>query len=60
MIPQKSPSHMSFTRCLWCGLFFINDADDEFGSGFVGAVTGTGGLRVTHMLYADDLTLADS
>ena len=51
---------MSFTRCLWCGLFFINDADDEFGSGFVGAVTGTGGLRVTHMLYADDLTLADS
>ena len=39
---------------------FINDMDDEFGSGFVGAVTGTGGLRVTHMLYADDLTLADS
>jgi len=36
---------------------FINDVDDEFGSGFVGAVTGTEGLRVTHMLYADDLTL---
>ena len=36
---------------------FTNDVDDEFGSGFVGAVTGTEGLRVTHMLYADDLTL---
>ena len=24
---------------------------------FMGAVTGTEGLRVTHMLYADDLTL---
>jgi len=34
---------------------FINDVDDEFGSGFVGAVTGTEGLRVTHMLYADYL-----
>ena len=32
--------------------------DDEFGTGFMGAVTGTEGLRVTHMLYADDLTLA--
>jgi hypothetical protein len=31
--------------------------DDEFGSGFVGAVTGTEGLRVPHMLYADDLTV---
>ena len=32
--------------------------DDEFGSGFVGAATGTEGLlRVTHMLYAGDLTL---
>jgi hypothetical protein len=31
--------------------------DDEFGTGFMGAVTGTEGLRVTHMLYADDLTL---
>ena len=29
--------------------------DDEFVSGFVGAVTGTEGLRVTHMLYADYL-----
>jgi hypothetical protein len=36
---------------------YINDVDDEFGSGFVGAVMGTEGLRVTHMLYADDLTL---
>jgi len=36
---------------------FINDVDDEFGTGFMGAVTGTEGLRVTHMLYADDLTL---
>jgi len=35
----------------------INDVDDEFGTGFVGAATGTEGLRVTHMLYADDLTL---
>ena len=33
---------------------FINDVDDEFGTGFRGAVTGTEGLRVTHMLYADD------
>jgi len=39
-------------------LLFINDVDDEFGTGFMGAVTGTEGLRVTHMLYADDLTLA--
>ena len=32
--------------------------DDEFETGFMGAVTaGTEGLRVTHMLYADDLTL---
>jgi hypothetical protein len=32
--------------------------DDEFGTGCMGAVTGTEGLRVTpHMLYADDLTL---
>ena len=36
---------------------FINDVDDEFGTGFMGAVTGTEGLRVSHMLYADDLTL---
>ena len=36
---------------------FINDVDDEFGTGFMGAVTGTEGLRVTHLLYADDLTL---
>jgi len=36
---------------------FINDVDDEFGTGFMSAVTGTEGLRVTHMLYADDLTL---
>ena len=31
--------------------------DNAFGSGFMGAVTGTEGLRVTHMLYVDDLTL---
>jgi hypothetical protein len=31
--------------------------DVEFGTGFMGAVTGTEGLRITHMLYADDLTL---
>jgi hypothetical protein len=31
--------------------------DDEFGTGFMGAVTGTEGLRVTYMIYADDLTL---
>ena len=36
---------------------FINYVDDEFGTGFMGADTGTEGLRVTHMLYADDLTL---
>jgi hypothetical protein len=36
---------------------FIKDVDNEFGSAFVGAVTGTEGLRVTRMLYADDLTL---
>ena len=36
---------------------FINDVDDKFGTGFMGAVTGTEGLRVTHMLYADDLIL---
>ena len=35
----------------------INDVDDDFGTGFMGAVTGTEELRVTHMLYADDLTL---
>jgi len=32
---------------------FINDVDDEFGTGFMGAVTGTEGLRITNMLYAD-------
>ena len=36
---------------------FTNDVDDEFGTGFMCAVTGTEGLRVIHMLYADDLTL---
>ena len=36
---------------------FISDVNDEFKSGCVGAATGTEGLRVTHMLYADDLTL---
>ena len=46
--------------CLLSPLLFsllINDVDNGFGSGFVGAVTGTEELRVTHMLYADDLTL---
>ena len=33
---------------------FINDVDDEFRTDFTGAVTGTEGLRVTHMLYADE------
>ena len=36
---------------------FINDVDDEFESGFWGAVTGTEGLRIIHMLYTDDMTL---
>ena len=43
--------------CPLSPLFFsllINDVDDEFGTGFMGANTGTEGLRVTHMLYADD------
>jgi len=31
--------------------------NDKFGTGFMGAFTGTEGLRVIHMLYADDLTL---
>ena len=31
--------------------------DDEFGTGFMGAVTGTEGLRIIHMLYTDDMTL---
>ena len=35
--------------------------DDEFGgSGFVGAATGTEGLRVSHTFYAGDLTLTAS
>ena len=38
-------------------LRFTSLMDDEFGTGFMGAVTDTEGLRVTHMLYADDLTL---
>jgi hypothetical protein len=38
---------------------FINDVDDEFGNGFMGPVTGTEGLRVTHMLCADGLTAND-
>jgi hypothetical protein len=36
---------------------FVNHVDDEFGKGFMGAVTGTEGLRVPHMLYADNLAL---
>ena len=34
-----------------------NDLDDEFGCDFVGPATGTQGFRVSHMFYADDLTL---
>ena len=39
---------------------FINDVDDEFGSGFVSAATGTEGFKVTHMLHAGNLTLTAS
>ena len=35
---------------------YINDVD-EIAEGVQGAVTGTPGSSVTHMLYADDLTL---
>jgi hypothetical protein len=35
----------------------FNDVDIEFGSSYEVAVTGTEGLRITHTLYADDLTL---
>jgi len=35
---------------------YINDID-EIAKGVYGAVTGTTGSFVTHMLYADDLTL---
>jgi hypothetical protein len=35
---------------------YINDIDD-IAEGVSGAVTGTAGVHVSHMLYADDLTL---
>eukprot|EP00983_Pelagomonas_calceolata_P049961 1141734-Pelagomonas_calceolata.AAC.5 len=35
---------------------YVNDID-ELAEGVQGAVTGTDGARMTHMLYADDLTL---
>ena len=34
---------------------YINDIDDA--EGVLGAITGTAGVHVSHMLYADDLTL---
>eukprot|EP00983_Pelagomonas_calceolata_P133398 1161961-Pelagomonas_calceolata.AAC.7 len=33
-------------------------AEDDLAEGVRGAVTGTDGVHVTHVLYADDLTLA--
>lgn len=38
---------------------YISDVDDAF-SGCVGAVTGTETLRVTHLLFADDLALTSN
>ena len=35
---------------------YVNNID-EIADAVQGAVTGTDGFRVTHMLYADDLTL---
>ena len=35
---------------------YINDID-EIAEGVSGAITGTAGVHVSHMLYADDLTL---
>lgn len=35
---------------------YVNDIDD-LAEGVRGAVTGTDGVHVTHLLYADDLTL---
>ena len=35
---------------------YINDIDD-ITEGVSGAITGTAGVHVSHMLYADDLTL---
>ena len=40
----------------WVPSLCINDVD-EIAEGVQGAVTGTTGSSVTHMLYADDLTL---
>ena len=35
---------------------YINDIDD-IAEGVSGAITGTAGVHISHMLYADDLTL---
>jgi len=35
---------------------YINDIDD-IAEGVSGAITGTAGVHVSHMLYADDMTL---
>jgi len=37
-------------------LVYINNIDD-ISEGVSGAITGTAGVHVSHMLYADDLTL---
>jgi len=38
---------------------YINDIDD-IAEGVSGAITGTAGVHVSHMLYADDLTLLNN
>ena len=43
-------------HCPLCFSLYINDVD-EIAEGVQGAVTGTTGSSVTHMLYADDMTL---
>jgi hypothetical protein len=43
-------------HCPLCFSLYINDVD-EIAEGVQGAVTGTTGSSVTHLLYADDLTL---
>ena len=43
--------------CLLCFFsLYINDIDD-IAEGVSGAITGNAGVHVSHMLYADDLTL---
>jgi len=36
---------------------FISTDIDDIAEGVLGAITGTAGVHVSHMLYADDLTL---